>query len=294
MSNRESTTGRYVYVTVLGTEYRVYYEENGQGIPLVCQHTAGSEGRQWRHLLNDPDVTAGFHVIVPDLPYHGKSLPPESIEWWKQDYKLTKSFFLDFHKEFCQALSLQNPAYIGCSMGGFLAPDLALEMPDLYREVVGVEAGLGFGPAAKEHITELDLWNHPRITSDFKAAAMYCVSAPGSPEKYRRETAWEYSANAPSVFKGDLNYYILEHDMTGGQAKQIDTSKVSVYLLTGEYDAGCSPDDTRQLASDIKGAHFTEMKRLGHFAMCENYALFKQYLKPVLDEILSARAEQMP
>ena len=56
MARIETVTGRYVYVEVDGVEYRVYYEENGEGIPLVCQHTAGSDGRQYRHLLNDEEI----------------------------------------------------------------------------------------------------------------------------------------------------------------------------------------------------------------------------------------------
>ena len=51
MARHSDITGRYVYVDVEGHEYRVYYEEAGQGIPLVCQHTAGSDGRQYRHIL---------------------------------------------------------------------------------------------------------------------------------------------------------------------------------------------------------------------------------------------------
>ena len=82
MAKFEAATGRYVWLEIQGVEYRVYFEEAGQGIPLICQHTAGSDGKQWRHFLTDPDITSRFRVIVPDLPYHGKSLPPESQEWW--------------------------------------------------------------------------------------------------------------------------------------------------------------------------------------------------------------------
>ena len=67
----EAIVGRYLHVDILGIEYRVYFEENGQGIPLLCQHTAASDGRQWRHLLNDEEITRRFRVIVPDIPYHG-------------------------------------------------------------------------------------------------------------------------------------------------------------------------------------------------------------------------------
>ena len=142
MARFESVTGKYVYFDVQGKEYRVYFEENGQGIPLVCQHTAGSDGRQWRHLMNDIDVTSLYRVVAFDLPYHGKSLPPESVEWWKEEYMLHKSFLFDFHTEFIRALGLERPVYIGCSMGGHLAPDLALERPDAYRAVIGVEGNI--------------------------------------------------------------------------------------------------------------------------------------------------------
>ena len=40
-------------------------------------HTAGSDGRQWRHLLNDTTVTDRFRCVAFDMPWHGKSSPPE-------------------------------------------------------------------------------------------------------------------------------------------------------------------------------------------------------------------------
>ena len=287
----EPVAGRYVYLEVQGVEYRVYFEENGQGIPLVCQHTAGADGRQWRHLLNDEEITASHRVIVPDLPYHGKSLPPETIEWWKKEYRLTKDFFLDFHLQFCTALELDSPLYIGCSMGGHLAVDLAIERADLYRAVIGIEAGMGNKRVLAEAMQPwIDLYNHPQINDEYKAACMWGMTAPTIPEKYRREIAWEYSQNAPPVFKGDLYYYVIDHDLTDGAAQQIDTSRVPVYLLTGEYDPVTSPKHTQRLAQQISGAQFTEMKGLGHFAICEDYETFRKYLIPVLNDIKSSKA----
>ena len=129
MAKFEAAIGPYVWLEIQGVEYRVYFEEAGQGIPLICQHTAGSDGKQWRHFLADPDITSRFRVIVPDLPYHGKSLPPESQEWWAQEYRLTKSFFIDSHMALKRALDCEKPVFIGSSMGGHLAPDLALACP---------------------------------------------------------------------------------------------------------------------------------------------------------------------
>jgi pimeloyl-ACP methyl ester carboxylesterase len=138
MARFEAITGKYVHIEVQGVEYRVYFEESGQGIPLLCQHTAGGEGVQWRHLMNDQEVTSRVRVIAADLPYHGKSLPPESVEWWKQEYRLTKSFFIDFLIELSHVLGLEEPVFLGSSMGGHLALDLALECPDEFRAVIGL------------------------------------------------------------------------------------------------------------------------------------------------------------
>ncbi len=277
----ESVLGKYVRVKVQGVEYRVYFEENGTGIPLVCQHTAGSDGRQWRHLLNDSDVTSKYRVIVPDLPYHGKSLPPEVVEWWKEEYRLTRSFLIDFHVEFNHTLGLEKPVYIGCSMGGHLALDLALECPDEFRAVIGL------GPGVYTPARTLQWWHHPRIGNDFRAQAMLGSSAPQSPEKYRRETAWEYSQSAPPVLKGDFYYYCIDHNLTG-KLQQIDTSRIAVYLLTGEYEPWAPPEENRVLLQQIKGARYAEMKDLGHFTMSENYEAFKKYLTPILEEIAQA------
>ena len=51
----EPIIGRYVHVDIGGEAHRIDFEENGAGIPLVCLHTAGSDGRQWRHLLTDAE-----------------------------------------------------------------------------------------------------------------------------------------------------------------------------------------------------------------------------------------------
>ena len=76
----EPVIGRYMHVEIGGREHRVYWEEAGEGIPLLCLHTAGSDGRQWRALLNDKDVTSRFRVIAFDMPWHGKSSPPAGFQ----------------------------------------------------------------------------------------------------------------------------------------------------------------------------------------------------------------------
>jgi pimeloyl-ACP methyl ester carboxylesterase len=285
----DAAVGRYMYVTVDGVQHRVYFEEAGTGpTALLLQHTAGADGRQWRHLLEDPDCQRLFRMISYDLPYHGKSLPPTSVRWWEQDYVLTKDFLIKTVLAISQALELDRPAFMGCSIGGFLAPDLALACPDEFRAVIGINAGLGVDPA-KRNLESEACWSHPRVGGQWKAAAMLGNTAPTSPEAYRRETGWVYSQGAPTVMQGDLYYYNKDHDLTEEQARTIDTAKVAVYLLTGEYDPLAGDDGAARLARAIPGAHFQLLPGIGHFGPSENPEDFLPVLLPVLEAVARLR-----
>ena len=274
----EQIIGKYIYLTIDGVEHRVYYEESGKGIPLICQHAAGSSGLEWRDMLNDPEITSKYRVIVADLPYHGRSLPPASVNWWEEEYKLTKLFFIEFQLALSRALGLERPAFIGTASGGFLALDLALEKPDDFRAVISVNSAIKGGEAT------LDMYYHPYIGNDYKRANAMGFCAPMNPEKYRRAVSWCSMLSAPPVTKGDLNYYFKEHDLTG-KTDKIDTSRCPVYLLTGEYDPTISVEDRKELSKLIKGSKYKEMKGISHCGMEENPALFKSYLMPILNEI---------
>ena len=67
--------------------------------------------------------------------------------------------------------------------------------------------------------------------------------------------------------------------------KTIDTRTCPLYLLTGEYDFSCTPEDTLRTAKHIPGADVQIMKEVGHFPMSENPAKFREYILPVLDKI---------
>ncbi|HXZ86010.1 MAG TPA: alpha/beta hydrolase [Myxococcota bacterium] len=272
--------GRYLHLDVAGVEYRVYFEEAGAGVPLLLQHTAGSDSRQWRHLLEDPWIAERFRVLAWDLPYHGKSLPPASQRWWETPYRLTLAFFLDFIQRFAAELALERPVFMGCSMGGHVALDLARYRPGLCRAVIGVEA------ASRTPAGGLDWLDHPRVTNEMKGALMVGLTSPTSPEAARREVGWAYAQGAPPVFRGDLAFYAEEHDLTQ-EAANIDTRRTAVYVLSGEYDWSATPALSRALADAIPGAEFVPLPGLGHFPMAEQPAAFRARLLPVLEKILA-------
>jgi len=109
--------------------------------------------------------------------------------------------------------------------------------------------------------------------------------APQAPDAERWETLWHYMQGGPGVFKGDLYFYGVDGDIRARLAA-IDTRACPLYLLTGEYDYSCTPEDTLAVGRAVPGAEVTIMKELGHFPMSENPPLFLDYLEPVLREIV--------
>jgi pimeloyl-ACP methyl ester carboxylesterase len=281
----DAAVGRYMYVSIQGVQYRIYYEEAGDGaIPLLLQHTAGADSRQWRHVLEDPDYQKMYRMICYDLPFHGRSLPPTTQIWWENPYKLTRSFLMDAVIAISRKLGLDRPVYMGCSVGGMLAPDLAFYHPEEFRAVIGLNGALGFDPSQRVEAA-WELWSNPRIGPQWTMALIRSNIAPTSDEVYRRETMWVYSQGGPGVNEGDIHYYAYDHDLTEEQASQIDTSVVAVYLITGAYDGLALDRGSERLAKAVKGSHFMVVPGLGHFGPAENPAGIKTALLPVLQEI---------
>jgi pimeloyl-ACP methyl ester carboxylesterase len=140
----EPTIGRYLHLELFGREHRIYVEEAGQGTPLLCLHTAGADGRQYRALMNDERVTSKHRVIAFDMPWHGKSSPP--VGWHNEEYQLTSTQFTTMILEVMTALELDKPIVMGCSIGGRIVLHLALEHPERFRAIIGLQAGAHVDP----------------------------------------------------------------------------------------------------------------------------------------------------
>lgn len=279
----EPMVGRYLRMPIAGTRHRIYVEEAGEGVPLLCLHTAGSDSRQYRALFNDQDLLKRFRIIAFDLPWHGKSSPPAG--WQKGEYKLTSRAYVDAIMAVADALALDRPVVIGCSIGGRVVLHLALEHARRFRALIGLESG-----AHSAAYYDLEWLHRPDVHGGEVCGGLVSgLIAPTAPEADKWETIWHYMQGGPGVFKGDLYYYTSEGDVRD-RLGQIDTGACPLYFLTGEYDYSCTPDDTRELARQIAGAHVTIMEGLGHFPVSEDPQRFLSYLRPVLTRIFEQDA----
>jgi pimeloyl-ACP methyl ester carboxylesterase len=97
----------------------LYYEELGDGAPLVLIHGGLSSGAQWRPVV--PDLAPGFRVITPDSRGHGRSTNPAGA--------LSYARIADDTAALIGALGLERPLVGGWSDGGQVTLELGARYP---------------------------------------------------------------------------------------------------------------------------------------------------------------------
>lgn len=269
--------GRYCPVRLEEGSCNVFIEEAGQGRPVLFLHTAGADGRQFLGQLADTGLAARYRMLAPDMPFHGRSLPPS--DWQGEPYRLTGERYLRWCSAIIEQVVGEKVIVAGGSMGAAMALLLAAERPDLVAGVVAIE------PPFRSKGRRNPFQHHVAVHAGLhNPAFVRGLMSPTSPLDQRRRAAWIYSQGAPQIYTGDLAFYSDEFD--GGEvAPRIDASRTPVALLCGSYDYSATPEDGRKLAALIPRAMLRVMDGLGHFPMCEHPDLFRPHLMAALEHV---------
>jgi pimeloyl-ACP methyl ester carboxylesterase len=119
--------------------------EAGQGSPVLFLHGAGGFGS--RHPFVAP-LSAKRRLLVPSHPGFGKSSLPE----WLDSIDDIAHLYL----ELMDTLGLDKVDIVGCSIGGWLAAEIATKVPERVRRLVMVgPVGIKVGPADKLDIPDI-------------------------------------------------------------------------------------------------------------------------------------------
>jgi pimeloyl-ACP methyl ester carboxylesterase len=267
-------TGGYVPVTVGGTTYQIYYETAGSGRDVLCMHTAGADARQFHGLMADPRIVENHRLVAFDLPWHGKSPPPEGAI--PGSWRLSTDLYVDLIMGFVAAAGLEKPVALGASMSGEICLELAYRHPEAFSAIVACEAC--------EQVTRRQTYwaSHPRVNQAlFVPEWIRSLSAPGSPAEWQEQITWHYGQGGPAVFFGDIAFYSGDWDARE-RVGRIDTNRCRLFMLTGEYDYSCTIEMSEATAAKIPGVSFQAMPGIGHFPFAENPLLFAEYLLPIL------------
>lgn len=269
--------GRYEPVTLAEGVCDMFVERAGSGPPLLFLHTAGADGRQFLGQLADRDLAGRFAMIAPDMPFHGRTLPPAG--WQGEPYLLTPERYLDWCAAFIEQVVGEKVIVAGGSMGAAMTLLLAAERPDLVAGAIAIE------PPFRSKGRRTPFQHHVAVHAGLhNPAFVRGLMSPTSPLEQRRRAAWIYAQGAPQIYNGDLAFYSDAFD--GAEVgPRIDAARTPIALLCGTYDYSATPEDGEKLAALIPGAYLQVMDGLGHFPMCEHPDLFRPHLLAALDHV---------
>lgn len=118
---------------------RLYYEETGEGQPLVMVHAGIANLHQWDEQV--PVFAQRYRVVRFDLRSYGHSEVEHDQPW---------SLHEDL-RAVMDALGIPRAFLMGCSMGGQTIIDFALAYPDRTAALIPVGAGIsGFTDHSEE------------------------------------------------------------------------------------------------------------------------------------------------
>jgi pimeloyl-ACP methyl ester carboxylesterase len=114
---------------------RVAYRMAGEGPAILLIHGITSSSETWDRVF---DLLARDHtVIAPDLIGHGESAKPRG------DYSM--GAYASGLRDLCAALDVDSATFVGHSLGGGIAMQMAYQFPERCERLVLVSSG-GLGP----------------------------------------------------------------------------------------------------------------------------------------------------
>jgi pimeloyl-ACP methyl ester carboxylesterase len=259
---------------------RVFVEDNGSGTPVLCLHTAGQTGAQWRDVLAELPPH-GLRVVAPDLPGHGRSDGASS----GAVCDIVK--YAEACEELIAALDLAAPYVVGCSIGGKIAMELAIRGVSPLSGIVVMEAdarNLTLSPAALELSLE-DSMSPSRSDRTYFGTINSCGRAVSGErlqaiaEMHRRED--------PVVSVNDLIAW-TSYDASD----RVGRINCPAYFVVGEDDFWIGAEEVRRTAESVKGARFEILPGIGHYPM-EEIPEFPDLLYRWLADLGHERSDQI-
>lgn len=251
MATSEDIRGNYIKVN--GT--RTFYDDIGEGgQPLVCIHTAGASSLEYQYIL-PLYAELGFHAIALDLPGHSRSYP---VNW---EAHRTIHDHAEFVYAFAQALGLNKPVITGCSIGGNITFDYAVNH---WREMAaGIPMeGLGRSPTFPKpsHLYHPS-WG-PGWQDMMERAAIESLGRETAPELIA-ELRWQHR-NAQLSAVGDLEGW-SQHNVFD----RLGEVACPMLVVRGDDDFWVPRELTDESAAAMPHGEAVHLENIGHYPMFE-------------------------
>lgn len=243
------------FIATEGAE--LYFEEHGEGPPLVLVHGVGGNHAVWFQQI--PVFAASFRVVTFDQRGFGRSSDPG---------RRSRSAFVQDLLALCDHLRLERIALVGQSMGGGTCVGFAHAYPERVAALVLCDTTQGFREEG-----ELG-----RIMAQARAATH---AWPQTQRVLAPRTVREQPALA-CLYAQLASFNATDRQQLSGRFEplvdpaDLAATRIPTLFLVGAEDPLYPPAAVRALRRALPGSGYVEIEGAGHSAYFERPAEFNE------------------
>ncbi|HZC84090.1 MAG TPA: alpha/beta fold hydrolase [Rubrobacter sp.] len=265
----------------------IRYLAAGEGPPVVLLHGAGDNALDWRWVM--PALAASHRVYAPDLPGSPDSARPAA------DY--SPAFFERFVTAFLNALDIGRATFVGNSLGGLIALELALSEPERAGALVLVDSA-GLGRAVNPAFTSVNVpglgeaalpfWRTP-VGAYQRAWGRTALLFAHPPESVPHEWLAEQCrlALSPGYLEAHLTVLRALVDPAGQREVLVDQLphlKIPTLVVWGARDRVFPQSQAKEAVAQLPEGSLTLVPECGHMPHVECPDFFLAALEDFLGE----------
>lgn len=235
------------------------YQIKGKGANLVLIHGAGDNLNMWYHQL--PVFSKSYRVVTYDIRGSGKTESP------KGEYSI--SLFAEDAYQLIKAIRVEGAYFLGYSLGGRIALELALDHPDLVKALVLANSSAGLTPPSLETLERRRVTLELLDKGDMKRVAEMMTAGAFSPNfKSKNPTEFKRYMKVKLQNKIDGIARLMRSLGTPTAAPDLSKVKCPVLLIVGENDLYMGVEQGKHAHEAIVGSKLVILPT-GHAAALE-------------------------
>ncbi|HAF61471.1 MAG TPA: hypothetical protein DCK95_04000 [Anaerolineaceae bacterium] len=232
---------------------KLYYEEFGMGIPILCIHGFPLDHTIWNRLI--PILATNKQVILPDLRGHGLSpIPPAPYSMNEMAGDIL-TLMDDLH--------LPKVVLVGQSMGGYVALEVAEIAPERLLGLVLV-ASHPYADSPQQKQARMDMIE--QVRQDGVEKALVDFPAKLCPDAGIQDFTWNIIQGMEEEgVVGSIQAMADRHD----NREVMLNAAFPTAVILGENDLFISQDVRQRMQSDFPTTQFTILPDAAHMLMME-------------------------
>jgi pimeloyl-ACP methyl ester carboxylesterase len=262
---------------------KLYFEDNGQGYPIIFVHEFGSDARQWEAQLRY------FSRAYRCIAYNARGYPPSDVP---EDTALYGwEFAVDDIAAVMQGLAIVRAHVVGLSMGGYAALQFGLRYPEKVSAIVAAGVGSGSLPSQRDAwLRETSVLSRIFMEHGMRAMAERMARGPARIQlKYKDRRSWrdfierlrELSALGMSNTMARCQGLRPSlHDLRD----QFSGMAIPILLAVGDEDVACL-ETNLMLKSSLPNAGLWICPNTGHVINLEEPAAFNAHVESFLSAV---------